>query len=80
MLIINIINSNFDVYVKHSTVVTAIKYSSQYRLLFTGAKNGEICKWEYRDKRLYFMHKICCYANVNFIDVNEDLKVVGVCT
>lgn len=65
-------------YSKHTDTVTYLKYSSVYKLLYSGSFNGQICKWQYKDKKLQLMNKVYCYSTVNYIDVDDDLKVVGI--
>ena len=40
LLTINLMNSATDILLKHTSTISALKYSSAYCLLFTGSSNG----------------------------------------
>lgn len=40
LLTINLMNSATDILLKHTSTISALKYSSAYSLLFTGSSNG----------------------------------------
>lgn len=80
MLTFSIMNSSYDIVHKHTGTVACLSYCSTYAMLFSGSTSGELCKFNYRDKRLHFAEKAYLYSQINNIKVDEDLKIVLACS
>jgi hypothetical protein len=67
LLVCNISAKTYDLVYKHSSTISALRYSHLSALLFSGSVNGELCKWLYRDKKVQYISKSYTYSHIHGI-------------